>query len=1151
MKQISTQGRSASKVKRTGFALTALAASIIPMAGAQAAEGIEVSNGQAVMYFDDQNWRGNWNFMCLNSHCAPGNKVGDRWERDVTNLGVSSGNQYRIQLKIDDANTGQYISDEVSVTASSGASAPTPTPTAAPTPTPTAAPTPTPTAAPTPAPTPAAAGRDDQGIEVKNGVATLYIKDQNWTGGFAFLCLGSNCAGGSKVNGYWERTLGGSVVAGNSYTVEFKIQDNATGQFLSGPMTVTAKNSGAVTPTPTPTVAPTPTPTVAPTPTPTVAPTPTPTPTPAPTPSASGGGDFCLEYSGGGNGTIKHVDKPFTANFANLCFNGQCQTATLENGYWVRQVSGLQEGASYNIGTQIQDNTTGQCAINHDVVYQQGGSCVSSTCLPPDLEPPTAVTNLQGEGRNGRAVGLSWNASTDNRGVAYYEVSRDGQLAGSPATNSFNDVDRIADTVYAYSVRACDAANNCSQNSADITVNTGPFVPDVVPPSVPGVPTGEGVSETEISLSWTASTDAAGVVAVYELYRDGNLISRTAENSYLDEGLSAGREYRYHVLSCDDSGNCGDKSPTASISTLKPDFSYLNWTYNKHDSTDRVLGITMTNHNGNLIGPIARNNGPEFLPTPTNGSGPTSHGFAFDINGSNLTWRWGGSIVKGGGDSGLEMHCSEDNAITYKKVSVSGGTANIPCSGNYVYFFRYLHPMALNNNPASAWIYTAPFTSASRQDPNSYASFTDGSANWMRMRHPVSHDGNTAAVLDAQHNGDRLRHLDRYVIYVDDSPGNVQLTVGLQGNIVRNDVHRNTAGNVNGQQQFSLTQNPGFGNAFSYGQVIQFELTAVGGGTGAQTYNDFSYYTVGYGWNAYGDPRLNSAGKAGTTMWLSDTGAYSELEYNAIFTQPVTTLNKEQDVDDFIVGHHLFHGVDPGKGGSTLFDDPDVRIGERTCGDCHFRDGRGSEVIDTPRGPRLPPATYGVKLLESIAGRQTGLRWDGGADTVEEQVKNAFREDHKIDPEQLPDEVLHLVTAYTEMLTVPNRDPGSYDKAGVAEGDKLFNDIGCADCHTPVQRTTSSDPQWNNLTIRPYTDMRNWDVGTGGSFRTAPLWGLGHNLDMLRRNNRAALFMHDGASTSVEDAINRHGGSASSVMSRYNSLSGSQRSNIAEFVKTL
>ena len=587
-------------------------------------------------------------------------------------------------------------------------------------------------------------------------------------------------------------------------------------------------------------------------------------------------------------------------------------------------------------------------------------------------------------------------------------------------------------------------------------------------------------------------------------------------------------------------------TPTPTMTPIVDPPSEL-WTYNSHNST----ADGATPHNNNGIAPLPRTSGPDFLSTPVNGATPTDFGFAFDITGNNLAWRWGPNIVKGPGDSSLEMHCSEDDGQTYTSTAVNNGTAIIPCSEPYVYFFRYTHPRQLNNDPASAYIYTGAFTTESRVDVTSYPSFTDGSANWMNFRHPIAHDGTTSAILDATHNANRLRFLDRYTMWVDDAPGNVRLNYDLNGFVIRVEAMRNAQGNQNGQQFFSTNQAPGFDNLFSYGQVIQFEMTAVAGGTGAQTYNDFVYYTVGHGFSAYGDPRLNSAGRAGSTMWFSDTGVQEELEKNSIFTRPITTAYREQDMDDFIVGHHLVHGVDPLKRGSTTFDDPDVQIGERTCGSCHFRDGRGSEVIATAEGPRIAPPLYGVKLLESIVDREAGFGWTGDAPTVAAEIENALRDFHNVDVNALPTEIVDLITAYTELLTVPNRNPGSYDDPSVTEGEGLFTDTGCASCHTPTQKTRADiDPQWANLTIRPYTDMKIWNLGSG-NYRTAPLWGLSHNIELLARNGRNLLFMHDGSANNIEAAIQGHNGEAANIKASYNALDATQKQAIVNFVRTL
>ena len=100
---------------------------------------------------------------------------------------------------------------------------------------------------------------------------------------------------------------------------------------------------------------------------------------------------------------------------------------------------------------------------------------------------------------------------------------------------------------------------------------------------------------------------------------------------------------------------------------------------------------------------------------------------------------------------------------------------------------------------------------------------------------------------------------------------------------------------------------------------------------------------------------------------------------------------------------------------------------------------------------------------------------------------------------------------------------------GVAEGEVLFSQIGCVSCHQSTQKTRSDAPEmFRDLVIRPYTDMKLHTV-TNAPFRTPPLWGLGRNLDLLERNGKAILFMHDGRATTLEGAIAAHGGEASAA----------------------
>ena len=874
--------------------------------------------------------------------------------------------------------------------------------------------------------------------------------------------------------------------------------------------------------------------------------------------------NFGIRPAGETSGVIYFSDLGWTGSWNYVCLYDNCVAGELVAGNWERPIENLVEGDQYQIQLKVQDDASGQyISPLETVIFSPAGSGSSSSSSSSEsgsgsgsggnLAPSAELAEPQGELVAGGSMTVSATASDSDGNISYLELfysapgvggeTSAGVVSNTPYNWTLNE---LVEGSYGLRVVVTDDDNDTAQDSLFVDVASAP----------------EELTSDEFLVVATSASSAVYSFKAQSGWPTGGTFynCKDQESDCYPASLVNGRWEREHInLVVGQSYTAQLKVPDMNADSFPrytftwdgngagelggssepgdPDFAHLDWTSN-----------SLSNHK---VGPPPRANPPSALRTPINGAAPTSRGFAFDISGGQLTWRWGPQIVKGSGDSGLEMHCSEDDNLTFRKVAISSGIASIPCSGDYNYFFRYLHPShSLNDNPAHQWIWTGLFTTeGNRVDPHNYPSFTDGSANWMRFRHPVSHDGTTAAILDAQHNNDLLRNLDRYNIWVDDSPGNVQVGFDVDGSVIRNESMRNTAGAPNGQQFFALNQNPGFGGVYSYGQVVQFEITVVAGNTGAQTYNDFSYYTVGLGWGNYGDPRLNPAGKASTTMILSDNGAYSHLEYNAIFTQPVTTLHTEDMVDDFLLGHHLFHGIDPNKQGSTDFDE--VKIGSHTCGGCHFRDGRGSEVIQTAKGPRLPPPIYGVKLLEVIEGREAGFSWDGSANTVAEQVRHALVADHGVDPDALPGRVLELLTTYTEVLAVPARNPGSYALPGVVEGDELFNDIGCAGCHTPVQKTRSDAPtHLRDLTLRPYTDMKIWDLGEGG-FRTPPLWGLGHNIRLLEQNGRALLFMHDGASDSLEDVIQRHGGEATTVRSEYNNLSGEERSAIKSFIETL
>lgn len=101
--------------------------------------------------------------------------------------------------------------------------------------------------------------------------------------------------------------------------------------------------------------------------------------------------------------------------------------------------------------------------------------------------------------------------------------------------------------------------------------NDKPATGDTQAPTSPSGLTATAVSSNEVDLSWTASTDNAGVTGYY-VYRstDGvnfNQIANIAATSYKDTTVSPNTAYYYYVEAFDAAGNISGASNSASITT--------------------------------------------------------------------------------------------------------------------------------------------------------------------------------------------------------------------------------------------------------------------------------------------------------------------------------------------------------------------------------------------------------------------------------------------------------------------------------------------------------------------------------------------------------------------------------------------------------
>lgn len=97
---------------------------------------------------------------------------------------------------------------------------------------------------------------------------------------------------------------------------------------------------------------------------------------------------------------------------------------------------------------------------------------VHSADEPGDNTPPTAPSGLTSSSISDTTVSLEWTESTDNVGVAEYDIYNGSNLIGSSASTSFIVTGLTANMAYSFYVKARDAAGNASAASNVIDVNT-------------------------------------------------------------------------------------------------------------------------------------------------------------------------------------------------------------------------------------------------------------------------------------------------------------------------------------------------------------------------------------------------------------------------------------------------------------------------------------------------------------------------------------------------------------------------------------------------------------------------------------------------------------------------------------------------------
>jgi chitodextrinase len=201
---------------------------------------------------------------------------------------------------------------------------------------------------------------------------------------------------------------------------------------------------------------------------------------------------------------------------------------------------------------------------------------VTAYATTQDSVAPSAPTGLSAVAASASQINLSWTASTDNVGVVAYHIERCTGAScsnfaeiGTTSGTTFNNTGLADAATYRYQVRARDAFPNYSGYSNIAAAPT----PDGTAPSVPAGFTTPVVSATQISFTWTASTDNVGVTgyAVERCQGAGCTnfaqIATPTASSFTDTTVSSGPTYRYQVRARDAIPNWSGYSTIVSATT--------------------------------------------------------------------------------------------------------------------------------------------------------------------------------------------------------------------------------------------------------------------------------------------------------------------------------------------------------------------------------------------------------------------------------------------------------------------------------------------------------------------------------------------------------------------------------------------------------
>jgi len=176
--------------------------------------------------------------------------------------------------------------------------------------------------------------------------------------------------------------------------------------------------------------------------------------------------------------------------------------------------------------------------------------------------PPTTPTKLRALPASSTEIVIVWEASTDDKGVAGYNIYRNGTRIATSPYPVYTDTGLSSNTNYTYEVEAIDGRAQLSNKTSP----TSPLTLDTADTTAP--PTASGLTATatgdDIQLNWTQSqiNDVSNFLVMRGAPGNANTqIAQITSTAYTDFNLpNSSTPYCYRVISVDAAGNVSPSS---------------------------------------------------------------------------------------------------------------------------------------------------------------------------------------------------------------------------------------------------------------------------------------------------------------------------------------------------------------------------------------------------------------------------------------------------------------------------------------------------------------------------------------------------------------------------------------------------------------